>query len=191
VKKLISTVLAVLAAQALAPALGSATPPTYTVLLAGGDEANMIRIWLTPDGHSYVIDSAVPLEVGGEVCANAPGNPNELVCAAPSIAGFEVNAGAGDDSVTVARAISIPVTMRGGAGDDTLLGGSGPDKLLGGEGSDRLVGGRGDDALYGGRGADVLIGGPGNDVLRGGPGADVLRAGPGENSVRQFRRHRG
>jgi RTX calcium-binding nonapeptide repeat (4 copies) len=190
VKKLISTLLAVLAAQALAPALGSAMAPSFTVLLAGGDEANMIRIWLTPDGHSYVIDSAVPLEVGGNVCANAPGNPNELVCAAPSIAGFEVNAGAGDDSVTVAQAISIPVTMRGGAGNDTLLGGSGPDKLLGGDGSDRLVGGRGNDALYGGTGADVLIGGPGNDVLRGGPGVDVLRAGSGENSVRQFRRHR-
>jgi Ca2+-binding RTX toxin-like protein len=190
-KKLISTVLAVLAAQALAPALGSGMPPSFTVLLAGGDEANMIRIWLTADGHSYVIDSAVPLEVGGNVCANAPGNPNELVCSAPSIAGFEVNAGAGDDNVTVAQAISIAVTMRGGAGNDTLLGGSGPDKLLGGEGRDRLVGGRGDDALFGGTGADVLIGGPGNDVLRGGPGADVLRAGSGENNVRQFRRDRG
>ena len=35
----------------------------------------------------------------------------------------------------------MPVTMRGGAGDDSLLGGGGPDKLIGGEGDDRLVGG--------------------------------------------------
>ena len=28
----------------------------------------MIRIWLTPDGRTYVIDSIVPLEVGGTVC---------------------------------------------------------------------------------------------------------------------------
>jgi Ca2+-binding RTX toxin-like protein len=190
-KKLISTVFAVLAALAPTPALGGANAPTYTLLLAGGDEPNMIHIWLSADGRDYVIDSAVPLEVGGEVCANPPGNPNELVCGAPPIAGFEVNAGAGSDSVTVARAITVPVTMRGGAGDDTLIGGSGPDKLLGGDGGDRLVGGRGADVLYGGRGRDVLIGGPGADVLRGGPGADTLRGGRGADDLRQYRRHRG
>jgi len=127
----------------LAPALAHAAPKTYTVLLAGGDEANMIRIWLSSDGREYVIDSGVPLEVGGNVCAHPESQPNELVCAAPSIAGFEVNAGGGDDRVSVADQVSIPVTMRGGAGDDTLLGGSGPDKLIGGEEGDRLVGGRG------------------------------------------------
>ncbi len=113
-KKLILITLAILAAQVPAPALGGAQPQTYTVLLAGGEEPNTIHIWLTPDGRDYVIDSAVPLEVGGDVCANPPGNPNELICAAPAIAGFEVNAGGGEDSVTVADAIAIPVTMRGG-----------------------------------------------------------------------------
>jgi Ca2+-binding RTX toxin-like protein len=203
-KRLISITLALLAAQALAPVPGAAVP-SVTVLLAGGDEANTIHIWLTPDGRDYVIDSVVPLEVGGDVCANPVGNPNELVCDAPSIAGFEVNAGGGNDSVSVAQAITIPVTMRGGAGNDTLIGGSGPDKLLGGPGDDRLVGGRGDDVLiggpgddvlyggpgndvlYGGPGNDVLIGGPGDDVLKGGPGEDVLRGGTGENEVRQYR----
>lgn len=189
-KKLILTMLAILTAQAPVPALATAPTPTFTVLLAGGDEPNMIDIWLTPDGRSYVIDSAVPLEVGGEVCANPPGNPNELICDAPSIAGFEVNAGGGDDHVTVAKAIAIPVTMRGGAGNDTLLGGSGPDKLLGGDGGDRLIGGRAPDVLYGGPGDDVLIGGPGRDALRGGPGEDVLRGGPGENDVSQYLLHR-
>lgn len=186
-KRLILTTLAILAVQAPAPALGGAAPQTFTVLLAGGEEANTIHIWLTADGRDYVIDSTVPLEVGGEVCANTPGNPNELACEAPSIAGFEVNAGGGNDSVTVAREISIPVTMRGGAGNDTLVGGSGPDKLLGGPGDDRLVGGPGNDVLYGGPGNDVLIGGPGDDVLHGGPGEDVLRGGPGENYVNQYR----
>ena len=62
------------------------TPKTYTVLLAGGDEANMIRIWLSPDGREYVIDSVVQLEVGGDVCAHPEAQPNQLVCDAPSIA---------------------------------------------------------------------------------------------------------
>lgn len=186
-KKLIPTMLAILAAQASAPALGHAQPHTYNVLLAGGDEPNMIHIWLSQTGSQYVIDSIVPLEVGGTICANPPVNPNELVCDATSIAGFEVNAGAGDDKVAVAKSVSIPVTMRGGSGDDFLIGGSGPDKLLGGSGEDRIVGRRGGDALYGGPGADTLIGGPGNDLLRGGPGGDRLRKGPGKDKVRQYR----
>jgi hypothetical protein len=182
-KRLLLLSIALLAL--LAPAAAYAAPKTYTVLLAGGDEANMIRIWLSPDGREYVIDSVVQLEVGGDVCAHPESQPNELVCPAPSIGGFEVNSGGGDDRVSVAEQVSIPVTMRGGAGDDTLLGGSGPDKLIGGEGDDRLVGGRGDDILYGGEGKDVLIGGPGNDVLRGGYGEDTLLAGSGEDSVHQ------
>lgn len=166
----------------LAPA-ASATQQTYTVLLAGGEEANMIRIWLAPGGRQYVIDSVVPLEVGGTVCGHPEEKPTELVCDAPSIAGFEVNADGGDDRVGVANQVTVPVTMRGGAGDDTLLGGSGPDDLIGGAGNDRLVGGRGNDLLFGGEGEDMLIAGPGRDVLRGGPGKDKLVQGQGADSV--------
>jgi Ca2+-binding RTX toxin-like protein len=182
-KKLTLILLAILALQT--PAIGHAAPKTYTVLLAGGEEANMINIWLNSDGRQYVIDSVVPLDVGGAICAHPEGDPNELVCNAPLIAGFEVNAGGGDDRVAVARDISVPVTIRGGAGSDFLLGGSGPDKLIGGEENDRLVGGPGDDVLYGGEGRDVLIGGPGDDVLRGGYGEDTLSDGRGDDSVHQ------
>ena len=170
----------------VAPATGRAEEKTYTVLLAGGVEDSDIRIWLTPDGREYVIDSIAELEVGGTVCTHPEGMPNELVCEAPSIAGFEVNAGAGDDRVTVARKVTVPVTMRGGAGLDLLSGGSGADKLIGGSGDDRLKGGPGDDTLLGGAGDDVLIGGPGQDVLRGGLGEDKLIDGAGANSIHQY-----
>jgi Ca2+-binding RTX toxin-like protein len=165
----------------LAPGIAHAAEKTYTVLLAGGGEANMIEIWLSSDGRQYVIDSVVQLEVGGTVCEHAAGNPNELLCDAPSIAGFEVNAGAGDDHVGVAKHVAVPVTMRGGAGDDVLIGGAGPDKLVGGNGGDRLVGWRGADQLYGGPGFDTLVGGPGGDLVRGGPGMDALAGGPGND----------
>lgn len=191
-KRAITILLAILAAQAAAVAHGETAPSTtastattYTVVLAGGSEQNTIRIWLTPDGRSYVVDSAVPLEVGGAVCENSPGNANELLCKAPMIAGFEVNAGIGDDIVTVSRAIEIPVTMRGGAGRDILVGGSGPDKLIGGDGADHLVGRAGDDLIYGGPGEDVIVGNAGDDVLRGGSGQDSIGGGPGENNIRQ------
>jgi Ca2+-binding RTX toxin-like protein len=183
-KKLLLISFAILAL--LAPGSASAAEKTYTVLLAGGDEANSIKIWLSPDGREYVIDSLGQLEVGGTVCAHPEDNPNELVCTAPSIAAFEVNSGAGDDRVSVAKNITVPVTMRGGAGDDVLLGGGGPDKLIGGQGNDRLIGWRGDDVLYGGPGDDVLIGGPGDDFLGGGSGMDTLVGGTGANEMHQY-----
>jgi len=169
----------------LAPATAQAAPKTYTVLLAGGEETNMIKIWLSPDGREYVIDSLVQLEVGGTVCAHPEEKSNELVCDAPSIAGFEVNAGGGEDRVTVANDVAVPVTMRGGAGDDFLLGGGGADKLIGGAGNDKLIGGRGADLLYGGPGDDLLVGGPGADVLRGGSGEDSLVGGFGADDAHQ------
>lgn len=186
-KKAILIMLAIMAA--LPAALASAEPTTsYTVVLAGGTTQSMIRIWLTPDGHTYVIDSLVPLEVGGEICENAPGNANELLCKAPMVAGFEVNAGNGDDTVTVTSAVTVPATMRGGSGRDVLTGGGGADKLIGGEGKDRLSGRGGDDLIFGGLGNDELFGGSGDDVLRGGLGNDTLTGGSGENVVRALLR---
>jgi Ca2+-binding RTX toxin-like protein len=170
-----------------APATAQGGAVAYNVLVAGGPEANSIRIWLTPDGRDYVIDSDAALEMGGSICANPEGKPNELVCEAPIVASFEVNAAAGDDTIEVTPPVSIPVAMRGGAGNDTLIGADGPDRLLGGEGNDRLVGRGGPDLLSGGPGRDVLVGGPGDDVLRGGAGRDALAAGSGANEVHQYR----
>ncbi len=178
-KKAILILLAIVAAQTASIAHAETT---YTVVLAGGASQNSIRIWLTPDGHSYVIDSAVPLEVGGSVCENTPGVPTELTCKAPLVAGFEIGGGEGDDTFSVSSAIELPVTMRGGPGNDTLVGGSGPDKLIGGEGNDKIAGRGGSDVLYGGPGSDELLGGAGNDVLRGGS-SDILLGGSGHNTV--------
>ncbi len=79
-KKAILILFAIVAAQT-APVAHAET--TYTVVLAGGAAENMIHIWPAPDGRSYVIDSVVPLEVGGTVCENTPGVSTELVCKAP------------------------------------------------------------------------------------------------------------
>ncbi len=182
-KRAILITLAILAAQAATVA--RAETSSYTVVLAGGAEQSMIHIWLTPDGRSYVIDSVAPLEVGGTICEHTVGNADELVCQAPLVAGFEVNAGPGEDSVVVSNAVTVPVTMRGGPAADTLVGGGGPDKLIGGDGNDRLVGKGGDDLIFGGSGNDTIYGGSGEDTLRGGPGVDVINGGSGINNIRQ------
>src|SRR5262245_36595488 len=97
-KKAVLTSISIFLALAPAAAHGK-EGSMFNVLLAGGSEANAISIWPTADGQGYVIDSVAPLEVGGEVCENPPGNPNELICKASMVGSFEVNVGAGDDTV--------------------------------------------------------------------------------------------
>jgi Ca2+-binding RTX toxin-like protein len=184
-KRAILITLALLVSLAPVPAAAKGGEVTYNVLLAGGEESNAMHIWPSSDGRSYVIESEVPLEVGGTVCENPPDDRNELICQAVHISAFEVNAAGGEDYVRISSRVTVPVTMRGGPGDDVLIGGGGDDKLSGGEGSDKLVGREGNDVLLGGEGADVLVGGGGDDILRGGGGTDTLNGGPGENTVSQ------
>jgi Ca2+-binding RTX toxin-like protein len=181
-KKTVLTAMVILAAASGA-SVAHAGERSLNVLLTGGMEANAISIALSPDGHSYVVDSSAPLEVGGSVCLHPQGNPNEIVCEANTIAGFEVNAGAGDDSVVLAREVPVPVTLRGGPGNDRLVGGAGDDKLIGGAGDDVLVGRAGADWIYGGLGDDRLVGCSGDDLLRGGPGQNVYLGGSGNNDI--------
>jgi Ca2+-binding RTX toxin-like protein len=182
-KRLVLIAVAVLSVQGAVPAL--AAEKGVNVLLAGGSEDNSIAIDLGPDGRTYVIDSTGPLEIGGQVCANPPGQPTELVCQAAAIAGFEVNAGGGSDTIALGRDVPAPATIRGGAGNDELIGGAGGDSLFGGAGDDLLRGRGAADSLFGGEGADRLIGGSGNDLLRGGPGEDFLLGGSGANDSAQ------
>jgi Ca2+-binding RTX toxin-like protein len=178
------TILILIALLLVFPAaLAHAGERSFTVLLAGGSEDNAIEIELSPDGRNYLIDSVVSLDVGGEICSHPEGVTNELVCEAAPIAGFEVNAGAGNDKVVLAANITVPTTLRGGPGDDKLTGAAGADKLIGGSGDDLLSGQAGADSLYGGSGNDHLSGGSGNDLLRGGLGEDVLIGGTGQNEL--------
>jgi hypothetical protein len=176
---LIATMLLAAGAATTAPA----AEPKLTVLLAGSVEESAISIALSPDGRSYVIDSLAQLEVGGDVCWHPEGRETQLVCATTEIGGFEVNAGGGEDSVIVAREIPIPVTLRGGPGQDRLVGGGAGDRLVGGNGDDILIGRAGADSLFGGAGGDRLIGGSGDDLLHGDGGEDTLLGGSGRNHL--------
>ncbi len=166
--------LAVAACLASASASANGTPRTefappeksVNLVLAGSSGDDQITIELSADGRSYEIESATPLEVGSTVCTHPDKRPEALVCEAAPIAGFEINTGAGNDTVTLGRTVPVPATIRGGEGNDVLTGGAGPDKLIGGPGNDELNGRGGNDLLIGGPGTDKLIGGPGQNILR-------------------------
>ena len=68
-----------------------------------------------------------------------------------------VNAGDGNDTVLVSPAVTLPVRINGGRGNDVLRGGSGSDVVMGEEGDDLLIGSDGRDALDTGPGRDRLI----------------------------------
>jgi Ca2+-binding RTX toxin-like protein len=162
------------ARRAAAPA-PVAAEPSVNVVLAGSPGDDRITIELSADGTAYEIESATPLEVGGTVCTHPEKRAEALSCEATAIAGFEINTGAGNDTVTLGKTVPVPATIRGGEGNDVLAGGAGPDKLIGGPGDDELNGRGGNDVLIGGSGNDTLVGGPGEDKLIDTIGHNVLR----------------
>jgi Ca2+-binding RTX toxin-like protein len=99
-----------------------------------------------------------------------------------------INGNGGNDAIRAVSSIgnlplNTPVTLDGGAGNDTLVGGNRADLLIGGNGDDSLDGGDGNDSLQGDNGRDILIGGNGDDVLLGGADIDSLYGGSGNDTL--------
>lgn len=108
-----------------------------------------------------------------------------------SIEGVSIVGGMGANLID-ASASTKPITLVGGAGNDTLLGGSVNDVLGGNSGNDSIVGGSGNDIITGldgndvvnaGAGLDTVDGGNGNDTITGDDGNDSLRGSAGNDSI--------
>ncbi|MFN0138091.1 MAG: calcium-binding protein [Phycisphaerae bacterium] len=85
----------------------------------------------------------------------------------------------GDDQISCTGNLAalVPITLDGGAGDDTLLGSNGGDVLLGGDDNDFVDGQQGSDVALLGAGDDTFQWDPGdgNDVIEGQIGFDTLQ----------------
>jgi Ca2+-binding RTX toxin-like protein len=90
----------------------------------------------------------------------------------------QVSMGDGDDTVDASAQAStaVELTIRGGAGDDTLTGSPNADLMDGGAGNDVAVGGKGADTFIGRDGNDTFTWNPGDgsDLVIGGDGDDTL-----------------
>ena len=146
---------------------GVVNTPPFAVLSAGK---------LTVTGTANA--DAIALAITGSVLV-ARLNTDSLSFSTAAITSIVVNAGAGNDRVTLGTSVTTstrPATVSGGTGDDLLVGGAGAESLLGEGGNDTIVGGAGNDSLDGGDGNDLILAHDGGfDRINGGIGTDVLQ----------------
>src|SRR5687768_11287665 len=97
----------------------------------------------------------------------------EFNVADEGITSILVNAGAGNDRVTISRGVELAATINGDAGDDKLSAGGGATTVNGGDGNDHIRGGAEADNLNGDAGNDTInsVGGGVDNVNGGSDGA--------------------
>jgi Ca2+-binding RTX toxin-like protein len=150
--------------------------------VTGSPEADEISVTLDGTQTQFVITSTRPINPPPPPCVQI--STSQVHCPTSEFVSFSATLGDGKDTFTVGPSVTVPVSLTGGSGRDTLIGGSGSDTETGGLGRDRLIGGNGRDTLNGGKSGDVEIGGKGRDTLLGGKGGDTLRGGLGRDVLR-------
>ena len=171
---------AVLALVALAaPAAADASPgkpggvqaelDNGTLKVEGGNRANAVALRLK-DGDP----NQIQVDAGDDGSA-------DFTFARGNVRAIRVAMGNGRDSVRIDDANgtftdSIPTTIAGGNGNDSLNGGQGAETLKGGNGDDSIDGGKGNDTALLGRGDDSFTWDPGegSDVIEGQSGLDTM-----------------
>jgi RTX calcium-binding nonapeptide repeat (4 copies) len=169
---------AVLAAAAalIAPAGASAKPPGVsaeldngTLHVDGGNRPNAVTLRLK-QGDS----SRIQVDAGDN-------NSADFSFARSDVDAISIRMGNGRDHVRIddsngSFTDSIPTTIAGGNGDDTLEGGQGIETISGGNGDDFVDGGKGNDRAELGRGDDTFRWDPGegSDSIEGESGSDTM-----------------
>ena len=96
------------------------------------------------------------------------------------ITAIRIHVRGGDDRVSIARTLALPVTVVGGEGNDFITTAGGQDVVYG----DAIDGsGDGDDTIFTGAGNDFVSAGNGDNVIDAGHGANTVNAASGANSI--------
>lgn len=98
-----------------------------------------------------------------------------------------IRGGAGNDTVyarsDVTDVIEVETIILLGAGNYSVTGSDAAEAITGNLGFNMLDGRGGNDTIYGGSGDDEILGGTGNDLLYGGIGWDQLDGGDGSDTL--------
>ena len=171
-----AVVLAAAVAALIAPAGASARPPGVsaeldngTLHVYGGDRPNAVSLRLK-QGDS----SRLQVDAGDNGSADFSFARNDVDA-------ISIRMGNGRDHVRIddsngSFTDSIPTTIAGGNGNDTLEGGQGVETFRGGNGDDFVDGGKGNDRADLGRGDDTFRWDPGegSDTIEGESGRDTM-----------------
>ena len=175
--RLVSTVavlgLAALATPAVSGASGHKVQDVRARLVHGA-----LEVKGGPQGNAVALRlgdrTQVQVDVGDDGSA-------DFSFARSDLRAIDVSMGNGDDAVRIddtngTFTDSIPTTIAGGAGKDSLIGGAGAETFYGGKGDDNVDGGKGNDTAYLGDGNDVFSWDPGegSDVIDGQDGSDRM-----------------
>jgi Ca2+-binding RTX toxin-like protein len=176
---LAAALLALTAAQADAAPSIKVKHDTLTIKGSGKSDKLALRLHAGAPG-------TLDVDVGDN------GSPDFSV-ARSRVARIRVNVRGGNDQVRIddtngAFTTTIPTTIDGGSGKDTLLGGAGAEKLIGGRSADTVDGNGGNDVANLGGGDDRFIWDPGDgsDVVDGGRGRDTMTFN-GSHQAESFR----
>jgi parallel beta-helix repeat protein len=130
----------------------------------------------------------------------AGGNDTIRVLNSPLPVATTLYADGGNALIAVRSDLALPLTIYGGAGNDTVYGGAGADSTVGGTGTSVLraqggnayIASNGNDVVYtgngqvtvhGGAGSETVYGGAGNDLIDGDRGPNVIHTGDGNTLV--------
>jgi Ca2+-binding RTX toxin-like protein len=117
--------------------LSERNPPTITLTngvlsaVGTGDDDEIVFVLLDPDTIQVSISST--------------GETESFPLA--DVTSLRAQGLDGNDTITVATEITLPATLEGGPGDDTIRGGGGDDTIRGGAGQNTLDGGPGDNDI--------------------------------------------
>jgi hypothetical protein len=133
----------------------------------------VVRLTTPKRGLLQIVDRTSPGGFNWGRCLPLTGR--KAHCRLKGISRIEIEVFDGNDRVRLA--VSKPVLVHAGSGDDRVLGGSGADVLLGEGGNDDLTGGGGADRVSGAEGDDVLrLQDDLPDIGSCGPGSDTVFA---------------
>jgi Ca2+-binding RTX toxin-like protein len=156
-----------------------------TLRVQGGDGAQQVALRLKAgDPQTIQVDAA-------------DNGSADFSFARAAVRAIKVKMGDGEDSARIddangAFTDTIPTTLAGGGGDDTLAGGqtqvaAEAETFKGGSGNDLIDGGKGNDTAFLGQGKDTFNwdNGEGSDVIHGQGGGDglVFNGAPGAEQV--------
>ncbi|MEU4239724.1 calcium-binding protein [Actinoplanes sp. NPDC026619] len=153
--------LAATSAQAASTGVASVVETTKVNYKAAKGKQNKVVVTLA--GRTITIDDTVAIKAG-KGCKEVKGDKTKVRCTTRT-APTRVRVYTYDRNDSITNKASLPSTLNGGTGSDTIVGGPRADLINGDNGNDKIWGAGGNDTIY----PDL-----GNDVSHGGDGADLI-----------------